>query len=228
MSCEHEHHRHGPPPIETNVSQSLTRWIDTAKLNALNMANPAGDLPKLFKTNEDRYQVHPIIKSDLDSEMLIHIPFECPVKLYSIILRTSSADEHSPQTIKVYKNALGKTFEDLQNLRCDHEIEHPRGVGLDHEAIDSTIMEITGDDSFVENHLPRRKFSGIGGVSLHFVGNWSEGPGGDSPVILFSLEIRGESSNLRGGKIIALYEAAPQARGSKMEASSMGATAGIM
>lgn len=225
MSCEHEHHRHGPPPIETNVSQSLTRWIDTAKLTALNMQNPTADLPKLFKTNDDRYAVHPIIKSDLDSELLIHIPFECPVKLYSIILRTSSTDDHSPKTIKVYKNALDKTFDDLESLRCEYEFTHPRGVGLDHEAV-ADAREIIDDASFAEAHLPRRKFSGVGGVSLHFTGNWGGSNSDDPEVILFSLEIRGESSNLRGGKIIALYEAAPQARGSKLNPSTV--SSGIM
>lgn len=213
MSCEHEHHNHGPPPIDTNASQSLVRWIDTAKLTALNMANPESDLPLLFKTTDSRYEVHPIIQSDLDSELIIHIPFECPVKVYSVIFRTSSADEHCPKTIKVYKNALDKTFEDIESLHCDHEFTHPQGVGLDHDSLPGPPASVEGDATFVESHLPRRKFSGVGGITVHFCGNWA-GPQCESPVILYALEIRGEASNFRGGKVSALYEAAPQARGS--------------
>ena len=50
MSCEDEHHNHNHvAPIPTTAGQSLNNKIDTSKVTALNMANSADDLAKVFK-----------------------------------------------------------------------------------------------------------------------------------------------------------------------------------
>ncbi|KAF6065146.1 PITH domain family protein [Candida albicans] len=96
MSCEDEHHNHNHghnhnhnhvAPIPTTAGQSLNNKIDTSKVTALNMANSADDLAKVFKDSTKKYQIKPIIKSDSDEQMIINIPFlNGSVKLYSIIL----------------------------------------------------------------------------------------------------------------------------------------------
>lgn len=210
MSCEHEHHHHEGPEIATFSSQSLHGSIDTSRARALNLANPAEDLPFLFKSPTERYSTMPVFKSDADNELIIHIPFTCPVKIYSIVLRTASQDDHYPKTMHIYKNRLDTDFSDLQSFKPDHTFEHPRGVGLDAETREETVQ---GDVGFVECHLPRRKFTGVGGISLYLSENWVS----DDPVVLFSIEVRGESSGLKNAPVIALYEAAPQPKGSLIE-----------
>lgn len=202
----HDGHNHGAPPLPTNASQSLNPKIDTSKLTALNLSNPQDELIKLFKTQDTRYCVKPIFKSDLDNQLIINIPFETSVKLYSVILRTSIEPNHCPKIIKLFKNNLGLDFDTVGSMKATFQLEHPE-IGVHYSTIlNSDEQEFINDDSFVEHHLPRHLFSVVDSLTIFMENNWSGDE--DENLILFSVEIRGEFKGLKKESVIALYESA--------------------
>lgn len=211
MSCNHSHgHSHGdghpPPPIPTNPSQSLNSFISTSQLNALNLNNETSLLPLLFKSYEQRYSVNPIFTADDD--LIIHIPFTSPVKIYSVILRTANG---AAKNIAFYKNQPGLDFESVGSLKATYKAEHPH-VGLDKGQVDqlaaNNVDSFEDDDTFVEHHLPRRLFSGVETFTLYFKDLWDDYD--DDEVVLFSIEIRGEWTGLKRDPVVAIYEASAQ------------------
>ncbi|KAG7918576.1 hypothetical protein KL927_002033 [Ogataea polymorpha] len=201
MSCHR--HSHGVPPIPTNESQSINSHVLTTQLVALNVANPSSDLEKLFKTQTNKYEVIPEIRSDADNQFILRIPFQGSVKLYSIILRTARQPDHCPRNIKLYKNQDSLDFDSVADTKATHEIEQPQiGLELDGEL----PREIVADDTFVEHYLPRHHFSGVSSLTLFFQNNWSQND--DEVLKLYSIELRGEFTPLTKDPVVTIYESA--------------------
>jgi C-terminal proteasome-interacting domain of thioredoxin-like. len=61
------------------------------------------------------------VESDVDSELLINIPFTSNIKLKGLRLIGGDSDSH-PNRIKLFKNRPGMTFDDV-NASPDQEFE---------------------------------------------------------------------------------------------------------
>ncbi|GEQ68060.1 hypothetical protein JCM33374_g1726 [Metschnikowia sp. JCM 33374] len=223
MSCENEHfhghghsHSHGGhddghddhiPPEPTFSSQSLNSKINSFQVTALNLANPPEQLAELFKPAALRFQLKPVIKSDADEQLIIHIPFlNGSVKLHSIILRTNG-DKYCPRTIRLWKNNRNIDFDSVNGTKPTFTLTHPHvGVSYnDDEDEDEEMpdtLESTAD--FVEHHVPRHVFTGV-----HTLTMFVEDIYGDEEECHFhSIELRGEFTELTRDPVITIYESA--------------------
>lgn len=201
-SHSHSHCDDHVPPIPTYSSQSLVGRIDLNKVTGLNLLNPQPELQKLFKTDETRYQVKPVIKSDCDEQLIINIPFmNSSIKLYSIILRTNG-DLYCPQKIKLYKNDTTIDFDNIQAKKPTFEVTHPR-IGIMYND-DDELLELIDDDTFVEHYLPRHKFTGVQNLTIFIETIY----GDEDQCKLHSIELRGEYIELNKDPVISLYESA--------------------
>lgn len=224
MSCEDEHyhshsHSHGNghggghnhdehdhiAPIPTTTSQSLNSKIDTTKLTALNLSNHPNDLPKLFKTQETKYQIKPIIKSDCDCQLILNIPFlNGSVKLYSLILRTNG-NKYCPKTIKLFKNDKLIDFDNVNTKTPQQKLTHPQiGVLIDDE--DEMEDSLVDDGDFVEHFLSRAQFTGVEQLTIFIEDIYDDE--GEDECWIHSIELRGEFTELNKNPVITLYESA--------------------
>lgn len=215
MSCEDEHHSHGggghgghdhghshTAPLPTNESQSLNGKIDTPHVTALNLANSPEEAGKLFKSQQDKYQLQPVIKSDCDAQLIINIPFlNGSVKLFSIILR-SNGDKYCPKTIKLWKNDRTIDFDNVEDKKPTYKIEHPHsGVMYN----DDEVPEVLEDDGeFIEHYLPRHIFTGVQQLTVFVEDIY----GDEDETHLHYIELRGEFTELSKDPVITIYELA--------------------
>ncbi|KAK6198163.1 PITH domain-containing protein [Scheffersomyces amazonensis] len=237
MSCENEHyhsHSHGDDgdeghghghshshshghghshiaPIATHESQSLLSKIDLDHVTALNLENDPEELRQLFKSADKKYNLHPVIKSDADYELLIHIPFiDGSIKLFSLILRTNG-DKHCPKSIKIFKNDKSMDFAEAEVKKPDFIIEHPQiGVMCNDEDHDIMPEKLITDDDFIEHYFPRHKFTGIHHLTIYIESKYSDEDEDedDENVWLHYLELRGEFTALNKNPVVAIYEKA--------------------
>ncbi|SCV00543.1 LAMI_0G05754g1_1 [Lachancea mirantina] len=214
-SCEQEHHECSPPPPETNASQSLYDFIDTAKtvcLNCVGKGNSGTVAECLLKSQEQKFNVSSYIESDADCQVLVHIPFTSNCRIFSVIIRCNQAEDDllgSPKTIKLYKNFRKNIdFDTVKDMKPTHHFENPQNVGLADPGSEEYIQD---ESSFVEHHLPRRHFQNCHSLTLLIDDNWAADE--DLLTRCYYLELRGEcSGNLPAGDgipLMAVYEAAP-------------------
>ncbi|QPG77264.1 hypothetical protein FOA43_004672 [Brettanomyces nanus] len=200
----HNSHAHGAPPIPTNESQSLNSKILTTNLSALNLANPQSHLPSLFKDTQHKYSIKPCFKSDADNQLILKIPFEGSVKLYSVILRSSNQPDNCPRTVKFYNTNQDLDFDNINSVDVTYQAEHPQ-VGVD-DSNESTEDELVDDMSFVEHYLPRHLFTGVSTLTVFLEDNWSNDD--DYALHLYSVELRGEFHQLKRNPVVTIYESA--------------------
>lgn len=216
MSCEDEHfdhshshsHSHGDgddhshiPPIQTSSVQNLREHIDFYQLRALNCQQKDEDLQRVFKANDDKFELSGFVESDADCQLILNIPFNGNVKLYSIIIRSSGESAHCPRTVKLFKNNKTLDFDNIAGSKPVHKLEQPL-VG----PLDDTEANVD-EDTFVEHHLPRSQFQSTYHLTLFIEDNWDDDE--DETTKLYYIELRGLfTSPLAKDPVITLYEAA--------------------
>lgn len=188
-------------PVPTSSAQSLWGKIDHPHITALNMANASDDIQKIFKREEDKYCAKPVVRSDCDAQLIIHVPFvNVSVKLCSLILRTNGGS-YCPRTIRLWKNDLLIDFDTATAKKPTFTIHHPH-VGL---ADDDELPDIvTSDAEFVEHHLPRHVFLGVHHLTIFIEDVY----GNEDELHINNIELRGEFSELTRDPVITLYELA--------------------
>lgn len=215
MSCEDEHyhgHSHSNghdghdhshvPPEETSSAQLLNSKINIPLVTALNTSNKQDDVHKLFKNSSERYSLRPVVRSDADEQMIIHIPFlNGSVKLHSLVLRTNG-DLYCPRVIKLWKN------KDIDFSNCSDKatylVEHPQ-VGVNYNSeVDTDVPEILVGDDFVEHHLPRHIFTGVHTLTVFI----EKIHGDEEESHLHYIELRGEFTQLNRDPVVTIYELA--------------------
>lgn len=207
-SHDHSHsHSHGhshEPPAETYSAQLVNLKIDTIQVVGLNVHNEPQEVAKLFKDSSLRYQLKPVIKSDADEQLILHIPFlNGSVKLHSMILRTNGGS-YCPRTIKLWKNARHLDFDNINESSSSFTVTHPQ-VGVPYDEDDEIPDELVTESDFVEHHLPKHIFSGVRCLTI-FIENIY---GDEEECHLHSIELRGEFTELTRDPVITLYELAP-------------------
>lgn len=83
MSCEHEHHSHDhgghdghdhSHDLEPALQSSLYKQIEFDKVLTLNEAQTGSGVGVLRKTWTERLNDDPILESDADEQILMHVP----------------------------------------------------------------------------------------------------------------------------------------------------------
>lgn len=86
MSCEHEHHGHGghgpddgdghnhSHDVEMALHSNLYKQIQFDQIRTLNEAEASSGAAVVQKEWRDRLQDTPILESDADEQLLMHIP----------------------------------------------------------------------------------------------------------------------------------------------------------
>lgn len=237
MSCENEHfhlhgghsHDHGDghddgdhiAPVPTSIAQLLNSKINLPHVTALNIQNERDDLEKIFKNAQNRYLLKPIIKSDADEQIILHIPFlNGSVKLHLVIIRTNG-DKYCPRTIELWKNNQGIDFDSVEQFKPNFKLTQPH-VGVAYNDDDESEEEVPdileSDADFVEHHLPRHIFTGVQHLTMFFKDIY----GDEEESHFHSIELRGEFTELTKDPVITIYEAsANPADHKKVEATNM-------
>ncbi|KAF7845727.1 hypothetical protein BT93_L0964 [Corymbia citriodora subsp. variegata] len=203
MSCEHEHHSHGhghgdhdhSHDLEPALQSSLYKQIEFDKVHAFNEATAGSAAGILRKTWTDRLSDQPILESDSDEQILLHIPFSGSCKLYSLLIRTSNT-ENAPAKLKMFRNRTDLDFSACQDLKATQSIDLPRS---------NEIADIA---------LNRAHWNGTTSVDLFFESNHS---GGEEDLThIFYLGFKGDFMALNREPIHVLYEAAANPKDHKV------------
>lgn len=196
MSCSHEHHHdddHLAPP-NTNEAQTLYPYIDVANVTALNVTNIAA-AGGIVRPYQDRLLDDPVLESDVDEEIIIHIPFTGEVRLHSVLLR-SEGDESSPAEVHLYKDQPQLDFEQAESSKPQQILPYPANIGLGSSTAD-------GNDGIVQFAVNRPKFTSMTSLTLYIPKNY-----GAEQTRLTYIGLRGDFSKLTKAPVIAQYEAA--------------------
>lgn len=228
MSHHHHNHEDGHLHIQqipTLPSQSLYKKIELSGVSGLNFVNSNDELAKLFKSSETKYEVRPIFESDLDNQLVLKIPFSGNVKLYSIIIRSNGNADSCPKNVKLYKNNNQLDFNTISSVKPDHKFEHPL-VGYQEDADyassqNEQSLTVEDDSTFVEHHLPRTTFTNVNSLTIFFENNWSNDE--DELLKIYSIEFRGEFTELNRAPVITLYESAANPADHKTELKELNA-----
>lgn len=209
MPCEDEHshlHLHDDhvAPEPTSSAQLLNLKVSLFQLAALNCQNEIGDVRQLFKNSSTRFDLKPVVKSDADEQLILHIPFlNGSVKLHSIILRTNG-DKYCPRNIKLWKNSRHIDFDNVNDVKPTFTVTNPH-MGVPYNDGEDEIPDLVVSlADFVEHNLPRHIFTGVQVLTL-FIENIY---GDEDECHLHLIELRGEFTELSRDPVITLYELA--------------------
>lgn len=188
---EHDHSHDLEPALQSN----LYKQIDFEKIITLNEAETRSGAAIVQKTWDERLNDSPILESDTDEQLLMHIPFAGSCKLYSILIRTSDSDS-APQTLKLFRNRDDMDFSTATDLKPTQVVNLPRS---------NDVADIP---------LNRALWNGTTSIDLFFEDNHS---GGDEDVTRISyLAFKGDFMALNREPVHVLYEAAANPKDHKV------------
>ena len=110
-------------------SNDLLPYIDMAGVAALNESE-TGACRRVFRPHDQRLQPDIFVESDDDPQIIIHVPFTCPVKLRSITV-IGGDEGQAPSTLRAYVNREALDFGDAEQTPPVQEwtlAEDPLGV----------------------------------------------------------------------------------------------------
>ena len=191
---DHGDHDHSHD-LEPALQSSLYKQIDFDAINTLNEEIPRSGASIVKKTWTERLNDTPILNSDADEQLLMHIPFAGSCKLYSIIIRTSDTPS-APKTLKLYRNRGDLDFSSATDLKPTQTIEVPRT---------NEVAEIP---------LNRAQWNMTTSIDLFFEDNHSDGE--EDVTTVSYLGFKGDFMPLNREPVNVLYEAAANPADHKM------------
>lgn len=187
-SQHHDHdHDHSPPPEDTNQVQSLYEKVQTGAVRALNEMVP-GSGAEIIKPWSERFSTVPVLKSDSDEQLIIHIPFDGMVKLKSIFVRCPNTTS-AIKEMKVYVNKDELDFDTIGDAKPT-------------EVFECVPYEYASD--LIEYPVKVRLYNRVKTLTLFLEHNWSDD---ELPTILWYLGFRGEHTEIKDAPIAITYEA---------------------
>lgn len=199
MSCEHEHHGHDhgghghgdghdhSHDLDPALQNNLYKQIQFDQIRTLNEAESRSGAAIVQKEWRDRLSDSPVLESDADEQLLMHIPFVGSCKLYSLIVRTSDSP-HAPRKLKLYRNRDDLDFGTASDLRPTQVVDLPRS---------NDVAEIP---------LIRAHWNTTTSIDLFFEDNHSDGD--EDVTHVYYLGFNGDWMALNREPVSVLYEAA--------------------
>ncbi|OAP60970.1 hypothetical protein AYL99_05972 [Fonsecaea erecta] len=188
---EHDHSHDLEPALQSN----LYKQINFEGITTLNEAEPRSGAAIVQKTWDERLNDQPILESDADEQLLMHVPFTGSCKLYSIIVRTSDTDS-APQTVKLFRNRDDMDFSLASDLKPTQR------------------LTLSKSNDVAEIPLNRALWNGTTSIDLFFEDNHS---GGEEDVTRISyLGFKGDFMPLNREPVHVLYEAAANPQDHKL------------
>jgi len=173
------HFDHG----EAEQQYNMFTYIDRDKVNVLN-EEIEGTGIQVFKAWDDRFDKSKSVTSDVDEEILFNVHFTANVKLSGITLIGEDGEMH-PARLRIFKDQINMSFEDVNQGKPDQEME----LKIDTEAkVDYPLASI--------------KFSNVHHLTLHFPRNF-----GAEQTRIYYIGLRGSFQHeFRERIAIATYE----------------------
>ncbi|KAK6376068.1 hypothetical protein LTS17_007319 [Exophiala oligosperma] len=179
------------PALQSN----LYKQINFEGIITFNEAEPRSGASIVQKTWDERMNETPILESDADEQLLMHVPFSGSCKLYSILIRTSDSDS-APMTLKLFRNRDDMDF------------------GMASDLAPTQMLTLPKTNDVAEIPLNRALWSGTTSVNLFFEDNHS---GGDEDVTRIAyLGFKGDFMALNREPVSVLYEAAANPQDHKL------------
>jgi len=122
-SSSHEDHNHDDS--RAGPRDNLYQYIDRPNVVAL---NTSGDISKVIKPWHRRLVENEFIRSDVDDQLILHIPFTGSVKLRALLLRTGPTDR-TPTKVALFANEGCLDFEDDKIPTQEFDIPQSVEVG---------------------------------------------------------------------------------------------------
>ncbi|CAK7241509.1 MAG: hypothetical protein STHCBS139747_002971 [Sporothrix thermara] len=187
----HDHDHDHSDDITPVLQFSLYQHVDFSQIVTLNEERSGSGRAIVQKTWDQRLAAEPELASDVDEQLLMHVPFTGQVKLHAILLRTS-ASASAPRTLHVFQNR-----DDLDFGSAEEEAEAKHATQTFELAQTSDIQEFA---------VKRAIFGQVRRLTLFFPDNFGDG---DEDVTRLSyLGFRGEWMQLGRAPVNILYEAA--------------------
>ncbi|KAJ3930612.1 MAG: galactose-binding domain-like protein [Lentinula lateritia] len=158
-------------------NSNLWRCIDRDNVHGLNLADP-DDAKETIKPWDQRENIEKFAESNVDDQVIIHVPFSQNVRLRSVLLKLGRG-EVAPVHLRIYAN-------------------HPNIVDFSEAETTKAQLDITllqGEPGVVEYPLRVAAFTSINSVSLFF----SESVGGDVSRIYY-IGFKGDIRELKKDK----------------------------
>ncbi|KAF9077559.1 galactose-binding domain-like protein [Rhodocollybia butyracea] len=156
---------------------NLWRVIDRDNVHGLNLAVPE-DAKEVIKPWDKREDTAKFADSNVDDQVIIHVPFSQNVRLRSVLLKLGRG-ESAPNRLQIYAN-------------------HPNIVDFTEAETTTAHLDISllqGESTVVEYPLKVAAFASINSVSLFF----SESVGGDLSRIYY-IGFKGDIRELKKDK----------------------------
>ncbi|KXS17624.1 DUF1000-domain-containing protein, partial [Gonapodya prolifera JEL478] len=185
-SHDHDHSHDGP---DRGAEFTLFRHIDVDNVTALNAdATPPSDVKTVFKPLDQRLDVEKYVASDVDDQLIVHIPFTGSVRIKSISV-LGSGDE-APKGMKAFINRPDLDFPSAESTTADQEWEMVRP--------EWAVRDVP------EYQTKMTKFQNIRHLTLFFTAAHEA----DTLRITY-IGLKGEWFEIKRDPIITLYELSP-------------------
>ncbi|TFY71029.1 hypothetical protein EVG20_g1965 [Dentipellis fragilis] len=170
----------GPPDAESNAeqlignSESLYGVIDRQNVHGLNLTVPE-DAKETIKAWADRESTVKYADSNVDDQMIIHIPFSQNVRLKSLLLKLGRG-EVTPRHLRVFANYPNIVdFSDAENTK---------------PSLNISLQE--GETGVIEYPLRVASFANVTSLSLYF----DDAIGGESSRVYY-IGFKGDTRQYR-------------------------------
>ncbi|KAG8679112.1 hypothetical protein FRC09_019249 [Ceratobasidium sp. 395] len=106
---------------QSSVANNLFSVIDRDKVHGLNLSIPE-NAKEVIKPWDERDDIEKYCETNVDDELILHIPFSRNVRVRSILLKTARG-EAQPRRLRVYTNhPAGLDFAEAESTRPQQDI----------------------------------------------------------------------------------------------------------
>ncbi|OQO04813.1 hypothetical protein B0A48_07830 [Cryoendolithus antarcticus] len=197
----HDHSDDITPALQNQIYSQ----IDFDAITTLNESVPQSGAAVLKKTWAERTDEEPEVVSDVDEQLLMHIPFTAQLRLHTIIIRTSNSPS-APQTLHLFANSTSSLdFSAAADLAPTQTLQLSRT---------SEVQEVA---------VKRALFSTLRTLDLFVEDNFSNGE--EDETRIGYIGFKGEWMKLNREPVQVLYESAANPKDHKL-ASGVGVGTG--
>ena len=164
---------------EASEGLSLFSVIHTDGVVGLN-EEVDGSAKGVFKPYEDRFD-DPVLVSDADAQLIVHVPFTASVKLQSLVVAGDGPEDSFPSRVLLFANPKTTIdFSNAESLTPTQELELPPDfLGLVpvlvnpplFSALSSLTLFFPANHSGDEDEQTRIRYIGLGGEHRPIVGS---------------------------------------------------------